>query len=164
VVIKKLLSPVILRPAEKVIVGVAIDKLIGILLLILFCFIAGLFARTLLAKRFIKWIENSVLQYVPGYRFIKSMGKTSVGLEDQDMKVVLAKVDDGWQFSFLIEQVNDNLFTVFIPNSPDTWNGSIYHIQKDNLIWTDISHKKVINCLRQMGFGSADLLKKQSKI
>ena len=94
----------------------------------------------------------------------RTIGKTSVGLEEQEMKVVLAKVDDGWQFAFLIEQVNDNLFTVFIPNSPDTWSGSIYHIQRDNIIWTDISHKRVINCLRQMGFGSADLLRKQSKI
>jgi uncharacterized membrane protein len=163
-IIRKLFHPLIYQSPDKVIVGIAMDKLIWVFLLLLACFSAGLLAKTLIAKRLVTWIESSVLQYVPGYTFIKSIGKTATGFEEQDMKIVLVKVDDGWQFSFLIEQVNESLYTVFIPNSPDTWSGSVYHVRKDNIIWTDISQKHVIHCLRQMGFGSADLLKKQFKI
>jgi len=158
--IDKLLNPLTERFKGNLIGGIAFHHLIAGIALVLLCFFAGLFARTRIAKRFINWLENSVLGFVPGYQFIKSIGKTITGLEEREMEVVLARVDDGWQISFLIEQIDENMFTVFVPDAPSPWSGSVYHMEKDKIMATDMTQKEAMACIRQLGFGSATILKK----
>lgn len=159
-VIQRILQPVLKRLPDTDLAGVmALYQLIAILVLVLICFIAGLLARTRPAKRFLGWLEDSVLGLVPGYRMLKNMGQNISGLEAQDLKVVLARVDDGWQLSFLIDQIAENMYTVFVPGAPNPWSGSVYHMERDKIIWTDLTKRQALNCLRQMGFGSAEMLK-----
>ena len=56
--------------------GFETPKLLAIALVILFCFLAGFFARTALAQKAIAWLETTVLSNVPGYEFIKSVSGT----------------------------------------------------------------------------------------
>jgi len=141
--------------------GLGLHTLLAILILLAICFAAGLLARTKAARSFVTWIEKNILDIMPGYRFMKSMGLAATGLEEQDMKVVLARVDDGWQISFLIEQINENMYTVFIPGAPSPWSGSIYHVEKDRIIWTDITQKQAIRCIKLLGAGYKDILGKK---
>jgi uncharacterized membrane protein len=96
---------------------------------------------------------------VPGYKFINTMVKNMTGLEEKEMDIVLARVDDGWQLSFLIEKINNDMYTVFVPDVPNPWSGSVYHLEKDKIIWTNITKKQALSCLRQLGFGSAEILR-----
>src|SRR5437762_12956361 len=47
--------------------GVGVITLITIILLLLVCFVAGIFMNTKLAHRIVKWLEERVLVYIPGY-------------------------------------------------------------------------------------------------
>lgn len=159
-VIRKLFSPILTRLPETNLAGiVGVRQLVAIVVLLLICFIAGLLARTRIAQRFLNWLEDNVLGLVPGYKMLKNMGEQISGLEAQELKVVLARVDDGWQLSFLIDKIAEDMYTVFVPGSPEPWSGSVYHMEGDKIIWTDITKKQALRCLRQMGFGSADMLK-----
>ena len=144
--------------------GLGLHTLLAILILLAICFAAGLLARTKAARSFVNWIEKNILDIMPGYRFMKSMGLAATGLEEQDMKVVLARVDDGWQISFLIEQINDNMYTVFIPGAPSPWSGSIYHVEKDRIMWTDITQKQALRCIKLLGAGYKDVLGKKFEV
>jgi uncharacterized membrane protein len=144
--------------------GVAALNIIAILLLLAFCFIAGLLAKTRLAKKLISRMEDSILGLVPGYNVIKSKTQSMIGFENQKVEVVLARVDDGWQLSFLIEKVDDNLYTVFIPNAPTPFSGSVYHVESNRIIRTAITKKQAIICIRQFGFGSALLLQNNKEL
>jgi uncharacterized membrane protein len=158
---ERLFDP-LLKPFHNIdVAGVAVKQIVGFFLLLLICLAAGLFARTAVAKRFLRWLEDSVLGHVPGYLFLKHMGENVAGLEKQDMKIVLARVDDGWQISFLIEQIDDNMYTVFVPNAPSVMSGSVYHVEKDRILWVDMTRKQAINCIRQLGIGSSSILKNQ---
>ncbi|HEX6192250.1 MAG TPA: DUF502 domain-containing protein [Chitinophagaceae bacterium] len=157
--IKRIIVP--FMPGDDAIGGIGLHAIIAILILLAICFGAGLLARTNAARNFVKWLESNILEIMPGYKFMKGMGLATTGLEDQDMKVVLARVDDGWQISFLIEQINDTMYTVYIPGAPSPWSGSIYHLEKDKIIWTDITQKQAIRCIKQLGAGYKDVLNKK---
>jgi len=159
--IERLLQPILSRFKDSSVAGVALQQIIAIVILLFFCFLAGLFSRTKIARRIVGWIENSILSHLPGYRFMKSLGQTVTGMEEKNMDVVLVRVDDGWQIAFLIEKVNENLFTVFVPDAPSPWSGAVYYVDQDRLKQTDMTQQQAMNCIRQLGFGSAGLIKKE---
>ncbi len=158
-ILQVVLHPVLRRFPDARLAGLALHEVIAVLILLLLCFCVGLLAATKRAKQFIQWLEQIVLGHIPGYKVLKSIGNRMAGLEEEKIKVVLARVDDGWQLSFLIEQLDDNLYTVFVPSTPSPWSGSLYHLEKDRIKWTNITKKEALNCISQMGIGSAKLLK-----
>ena len=161
--IKKIIDPFI-PEGSTIGTGLGLHTIIAILILLAICFAAGMLAQTKAARSLVSWIEKNILDIMPGYRFMKSMGLAATGLEEQDMKVVLARVDDGWQISFLIEQINDTMYTVFIPGAPSPWSGSIYHVEKDRIIWTDITQKQAIRCIKLLGAGYKEVLSKKFEV
>ena len=93
----KLADPIAARlPFEKLI-GLRTPHVFAIALLVIFSFVAGLFARTALAKRSVGWLESSVLSNVPGYQFLKSMGERLLGVDDEPApQFVLGRIEDAW--------------------------------------------------------------------
>jgi uncharacterized membrane protein len=50
----------------KSVLGLNTPALLAVLLLLAFCFVAGLLARTVLAQRMTNWLETTVLCNLPG--------------------------------------------------------------------------------------------------
>jgi uncharacterized membrane protein len=158
--LQQLMQPILLSLSNTVLADmVVLQRLIAVVVLLLICLGAGMLAQTQMAKQFLNWLEDTVLGLVPGYKVLSTMGKNMSGIDAQDHPVVLARVDDGWQLSFLIDQISEDLYTVFVPGSPQPWSGSVYHMEKNKIIWTDLTKKQAIGCLQQIGIGSADMLK-----
>src|SRR5439155_24568062 len=65
----KLVDPLAARLPFESLIGFRTPLVLAITLLVIFCFVTGLFARTALAKRSVGWLESSVLSNVPGYQF-----------------------------------------------------------------------------------------------
>src|SRR5262245_51226276 len=66
------LSHAIVRPIAthlpfESLLGLETPKFIAIGLVLLFCFLTGLFARASFAQRSVSWLGNSVLSFIPGY-------------------------------------------------------------------------------------------------
>lgn len=141
--------------------GVAMHEIVAVLLLLLACFAAGFIARTATAKKLVSQIENKILVHFPGYNVIKTvMGDHADNIKNKDdLKIVLAQTDSGWQMAFLIEPISEDLFAVFIPNAPDLFSGAVVYAEKDKIKFIDISRKDAIQSIRRMGVGSALVLK-----
>ena len=159
-IIQKITLPLVSHLPRVHVLGIAIQELTGIIIIIFICFIAGLVARTAGAKKLIHKIENGILSFVPGYSFMKNMNESVMGFEsNQDLKVILVPTDAGLQFAFLIEQINENSFTVFIPDAPNPWSGSVVFVEKKDIREIEISQKEALACIRKLGYGSKELLK-----
>lgn len=159
-IIQKITLPLVSHLPRVKILGLALQEIVGILIIIIFCFLAGLLARTSKAKKFIEKLESGILSFVPGYSFIKKTNENMMGFEsNEDLKVILVPTDAGWQFAFLIEQINENNFSVFIPNAPNPWSGSVCFVEKKDIRDIEISQKQALACIRKLGYGSASLLK-----
>ncbi|KAF2327141.1 MAG: DUF502 domain-containing protein [Flavobacterium nitrogenifigens] len=158
--VQKTTLPLVSTLPKVSVLGLAIQELVGIFIIILICFIAGLLAKTTAAEKLVQKLEDGILSFVPGYSFMKSMNENILGLESKDdLKVILVPTDAGLQFAFLIEQVSDEKFTVFIPDAPNPWSGSVVFVDKKDITEIDITQKQALACIRKLGYGSQELLK-----
>lgn len=159
-IVQKTTLPLVSALPKVSVLGLAIQELVGLLIIILICLFAGLLARTAAAEKLVQKLEEGILSFVPGYSFMKSMNENILGLESKDdLKVILVPTDAGLQFAFLIEQISDEKSTVFIPDAPNPWSGSVVFVDKKDITEIDITQKQALACIRKLGYGSEELLK-----
>jgi uncharacterized membrane protein len=140
--------------------GLATAEILTLVLLVAFCFFAGLLATTRLARRSVQALESAVLTKVPGYELMKAAGENLVGLENNRTRnVVLARVEDSWQLGMLVEEIDEQHAAVLIPNVPSPWSGSLYIMTRDRFRHLDITVAEGIDCLKRGGLGSRELLR-----
>jgi uncharacterized membrane protein len=159
-IIQKITHPIVSHFPKVKILGLAIEEILAIIIIFIICITAGLVARTAYAKRLVERLENGILSFVPGYSFMKKTNENIMGFEsNEDLKVVLVPTDAGLQFAFLIEQINENNYSVFIPDAPNPWSGSVVFVEKKDIKEVDMTQKQALACIRKLGFGSKELLK-----
>ncbi|TDW49849.1 putative membrane protein [Flavobacterium sp. 270] len=158
-IVQKITLPLSSHLPKVKILGLALQEIIGLLIIIVICFLAGIIAKTKAAKNLISKLEDSILSLIPGYSFMKGINEKLLGIQNENLKVILARVDDGWQFAFLIEQINEDHFTVFVPDAPNPMSGGVYFMEKERIKEVPISQKEAMACIRKLGFGSSNLLK-----
>jgi len=140
-------------------IGLQTPMLLAIALMVLFCFLAGFLARTALAQSIVRGLESSVLSHLPGYEFLKGMGESMLGVEDQAVRpVVLVRFDDTWQFGFQIEVLENGLVSVFVPDVPDARAGSFYVVTADRVSLLAVPKARVMKSLKRFGAGAGELV------
>jgi uncharacterized membrane protein len=154
---QKLTAPLVPWSQTEAIAGIPAPKLIAALVLLLFCFLAGLFARTKTAKRTVDWLESALLSNVPGYTLIKGMGEEIVGVDGKANQVVLARIEDAWQIAFVIERISEGHVAVYVPGAPNPMSGSVYFMTEDRIKPLDVPTAAAMRCLKRLGAGSDKL-------
>lgn len=103
--------------------GIALANIVGLLILALVCFIAGMIARTSLANKAVQKAESGFLWQIPGYSFAKGM-TDSIGNHDGPaaLQPVFARLDDCWQIAFEVERMTDGKVVVFLPGALNPWS------------------------------------------
>lgn len=145
-------------PIESVI-GLRPAMLLAIGLLVVFCFLTGLFARSALAQRLVAWLETTVLVNFPGYEFFKSLGEGMLGVEPAETRpVVLAHLDDAWQLGFLVGRLDNGLVAVFVPDAPNPRSGALCYLLPENVTETGIAPGAAVKLLRRLGSGAGEVL------
>jgi uncharacterized membrane protein len=128
-------------------------------LLIVVCFMMGLVALTRPARQGVAWLERIFLSKIPGYVFLKGAGESALGLENAaPYPLLLARIEDAWQFGFLIERLPAGHLAVYVPGAPSPLSGSVYFMSPERVRATNIPVAAALKCLRQLGAGSQALL------
>ena len=127
--------------------GIGAEILIAIAIILFILYLGGLIAKTNRAKKAVRKIEEAVLSKVPGNEMIKNMGESFVGFEgNTSILTVLARIEDAWQFGFLIEEIEDEQYAVYIPGAPNPMSGSVYILEKNRIKKTTIPMKSAMKC------------------
>ena len=155
------ISPPILKLLDAIGLGrILSPQVVAILLLVLFCFAAGLFARTVVAKRIGRALETKVLANLPGYELIKSIGENIAGVDTSGARdPVVVRIEDAWQIAFVVDRLNDGHLAVYVPGVPNSRSGSLYFIAPDRVKPLTIPLRSVLLTLRRMGMNSNELLR-----
>jgi uncharacterized membrane protein len=136
--------------------------ILAIGVIVLFCLLAGLFARTRLAHKVADWLDSVFLSHVPGYDFLKGVSESLMGLETgHAYQVVLARIEDAWQIGFLMERLESGHYAVFVPGAPSVWSGSVYLMTEDRFRRLDLSRIEAIKSLRRLGVGTDKLMSRK---
>lgn len=147
-----------LVPTERV-VGIVAADLLAVVALVLLCFVAGLFVGTRIGRRMSERLERIVLRKVPGYTLFKGAAYGMAGLETQeDLRVALARFEDGWALAFVVEWRPEGLSTVFVPSAPTPAAGAIHYLPANRVQLLDVPVAAAMGCIVRLGVGSRELL------
>jgi uncharacterized membrane protein len=140
--------------------GIGAEIIISIAIILFIIYLGGLISRSSRVRRIVKKMEDALLSKVPGYEMIKNMGESFVGFEgNTSVPTVLARIEDAWQFGFLIEEIEGEQYVVYIPGAPNPMSGSVYILEKTRIKKTNIPLKDAMKSLRGLGAGSNNLVK-----
>jgi uncharacterized membrane protein len=159
------ISAVLVNPIIKLldvtnIFGIGGEIIISVAIIIFIIYLGGLISRSSRVRRNVKKIEDALLSKVPGYEMVKNMGESFVGFEgNTSIVTVLARIEDAWQYGFLIEEIEGEQYVVYIPGAPNPMSGSVYILEKTRIKKTNIPLKDVMKSLRGLGAGSNNLVK-----
>ena len=157
---RKVVDPVAEHLPVHSMIGLRTPMLLAIAVIVLFCFLAGILARSALARKLVRSLEKAVLADVPGYELLKGMGESMLGVEKQTgHQVVLARIEDAWQLAFLVERLEGGHVAVFVPGAPNPLSGSVYFMTQDRIKAVDIPAAGAMKCLKRVGAGSNALLR-----
>ena len=156
---RKILIPIVkLLPAENI-AGVAVEHVLAVVLIFLVCFLAGLAARTSPGAKLNAVLERAILRKIPGFGLVKRVTREMANIETQsDFSVALARIEDAWMLSFIVEKLDNGLLAVFVPSAPTPAAGSIYYLTEDRVKRLDVPVSSAISCIMRLGVGSKELL------
>jgi len=147
-----------LIPVDKI-GGIAIANLLALILVIIICFLAGLAAKSLYAKRIHESIDSKLRLFIPGYAFLKGMtGGLEEDGEDNHMIPVIAKLDDSAQIGFEVDRLESGLVVVYLPGAPNPWSGSVVLMTEDRIEKSNLKFIGVTKVMQRIGIGSAEAI------
>jgi uncharacterized membrane protein len=138
---------------------IVVIQVIAVAILLCFCFVAGLAARTALAKKLVRMLEANFLDKIPAYELLKAKTQSALAPEDlEGLLPAITRFDDSWQLVFEIERLSDGKVVVFLPGSPDPWSGSVCVVTDDRVTPLDITVKSASALMKRLGRGASSAL------
>jgi len=152
------LQPVAKLIPDRLSSGPTATAILAVLVIALACFLAGLLAQTLWAKRFVNELEGSVLSKIPGYEYLKQAGTSVLGVsESAEHPVVLVELGGAWRIGVQTDVVGKHLVAVFVPNAPNPLSGAVFLVAADRVRPASVPLAAAMGALRRCGTGSAIL-------
>lgn len=105
---------------------------IVILLLVAFIFALGVLVHVTLLSRAKNWLEQQVLDMVPGYNFLKTMMEEKLHVKGNNGMPVLIKWPASQQLGILIEE-KDGRAVIFFPNGTIIGGGEIHVVDSEQI-------------------------------
>ena len=135
------------------------ENLFSFLLVLVVCVLVGMALRTSLGQAARTRIENSLLQKIPGYGVFRSMTRQMAGESRENAwKPALAEIEDALVPAFIVEELDDGRFTVFVPSVPTPLAGAIYILTAARVHPVDVPFTQAIKVITRWGSGSRELV------
>ena len=96
------------------------------------------------------WIERKLLQYIPGYLTYKAQLSEKLSPTEDKRIPVWVATNSGKRPGLLITENGDEAI-VFFPNSPDSNNGQILSVTKQNITRLNMNAPAFIKSLQKFG-------------
>ena len=96
---------------------------------------------------------------LPGYRLCRSLAQQLAGESlDKVWKPALVEIEEALVPAFIIEELEDGSYTVFVPSVPTPLAGTVYILTPERVHPVDVSMAKAIKAVARWGLGSKDLV------
>ena len=96
---------------------------------------------------------------IPGYALFRSMTQQMAGsAEEKAWKPALAEIEDALVPAFIIEELKDGRFTVFVPSIPTPLAGAVYVLPRERVHPVDVPFTQALQTVSRWGSGAKDLV------
>jgi uncharacterized membrane protein len=148
-----IIAPVAAKLPVTTVGGYAAATLLAILLILGFCFLAGMLVQLRLGQLVQIWLESRLLQRLPGYTMIKNLTRQVAGREGTEFSPALVDLygSEVRVIGLIIEELDDGRLTVFVPISPTSTLGQVYIVPAEKVEKLNARFLDVVNALTQWG-------------
>ena len=134
------------------------EGLVSLLLVLVICFVVGMAVRTKKGRAARKRLEV-LFEKLPGYDMLRGLTRQLAGDADQEAwKPVLAEIEEALVPAFIIEELADGRFTVFVPSVPTPFAGAVYILDPARVHLVDVPFTKAVRTISRWGSGSSELV------
>jgi uncharacterized membrane protein len=135
------------------------EHVLSLLLVLIVCFLIGVAVRAPAGRAIQERIEKSLFERMPGYALIRSLTQRLAGKDEENVwKPALAEIEEALVPAFIIEEVADGRFTVFVPSIPTPFAGAVYILTPDRVHPLDVPFTQAIQTVSRWGSGSKELV------
>ncbi len=145
----------LVRPLARLVPGsLPAEGLLSLLLVLLACLVVGLLMRTWGGRVLRDWLEHAVLEKLPGYSLFRSLTLRIAGKTDEvAWKPALAEIEEALVPAFIIEELPDGRYTVFVPSVPTPLAGAVYLLTRERVHPANIGFAQAIKAVSRWGAG-----------
>jgi uncharacterized membrane protein len=140
------------------------ENLLSLALVLVVCFLIGIAVRTRGGRILRHWMDRAVFERLPGYGLFRSLTQRLAGEGRENVwKPALVEIEEALVPAFIIEEVGDDRFTVFVPSVPTPLAGAVYILSRERVHPLDVSFTQAITSISRWGAGSKDLVAAMTK-
>jgi uncharacterized membrane protein len=135
------------------------EDFFALLLVLALCFVVGGAIRTRTGRAIRERMEMVFFERLPGYGLLRSLTQRLAGDSEQEAwKPALIELEDALVPAFIIEELDDGRFTVFVPSVPTPLAGAVYILSRERVHILDVPFTQAIRSISRWGSGSRDLV------
>ena len=135
------------------------ESALALLAVLAICFVVGAAVRTRAGRVLRERMETSFFGRLPGYALFRGFTQRLAGGGDQNLwKPALAEIEDALVPAFIVEELDDGRFTVFVPSVPTPFAGAVYVLSRERVHLVDVPFTQAIQSVSRWGSGSKDLV------
>jgi uncharacterized membrane protein len=135
------------------------ENLLALLTVLVISFLVGAAVRTRAGRTVRERLEISLFEKIPGYAVIRGMTQRMAGKGDENVwKPVLAEIEDALVPAFIVEELDDGRFTVFVPSVPTPFAGAVYILGPERVHLVDVPFTQAMRTVSRWGSGSKEMV------
>jgi uncharacterized membrane protein len=135
------------------------ENVLSLLLVLILCFLIGVAVRTTMGRAIRERIEKILFERLPGYALFKSFTQRLAGESQENVwKPALVEIEDALVPAFIVEELEDGRFTVFVPSVPTPLAGAVYILSRERVHLLDVPFTQAVKSVSRWGSGSKDLV------
>jgi uncharacterized membrane protein len=156
----------LVRPLSRLVPDwVPAERALSLFLVLMICFLVGLAVRTRMGRRTWEFVEKTSLERIPGYAVIRSLTNRMAGDErEKAWRPALAEIEEALVPAFIIEELEDGRFTVFVPSVPTPFAGTVYVLVGSRVHPVDVPLTQALRVISRWGSGAKDLVALSERI
>jgi len=134
------------------------EDVLALILILLVCFLVGLSVRTNWGQAMWRHSEP-LLQKIPGYSLFRGFMQRLAGdTEAEAWRPALAEIEEALVPAFIIEELADGRFTVFVPAVPAPFTGQVYILDPERVHAVNVPFTHAIRAVSRWGSGCRELV------
>ena len=135
--------------------GPAGDVIVTLLLLLVFCVLAGFLVKFTILKKMSEWVDDKVANFIPGYNEFKkaTVHKMRKVPAEQIFETCLVRTHGCWKPAYIIERAWNGDITVFMPFAPGFTMGQVAIFPEGSYKKLSMDSRTLNMCLKRFGKG-----------
>ena len=135
------------------------EQALSLLLVLFICFLIGVAVRARAGRAIRARIERGFLEKIPGYALFRSLTQQVAGEERQNVwKPALVEIEEALVPAFIIEELDDGRYTIFVPSIPTPLAGAVYILDRKRVHPLDVPFTEALKTVSRWGSGAKDLV------